>query len=60
MNDRKIISISLDSLTKLRMESIKQILSAKYYDDVTNSAIIRIAIRRLHEELTGGENNESI
>ena len=59
MNDRKIISISLDSLTKLRMESIKQILSAKYYDDVTNSAIIRIAIRRLHEELTGGVDNDN-
>lgn len=59
MNDRKIISISLDSLTKLRMESIKKILSAKYYDDVTNSSIIRIAIRRLHEELTGGVDNDN-
>ena len=59
MNDRKIISISLDSLTKLRMESIKQILSAKYDDDVTNSAIIRIAIRRLHKELTRGVDNDN-
>lgn len=59
MSDRKIVSISMDSLTKLRMESIRQILSAKYYDDVTNSAIIRIAIRRLHEELIGGNDNDN-
>ena len=59
MTDRKIVSISMDSLTRIRMESIREILSAKYYDEVTNSAIIRIAIRRLHEELTGGVNNDN-
>lgn len=51
MAERKIISISVDPTTYLRLEVLAKRLSRDLYEDVSKSMVVRMAVRKMYENL---------
>lgn len=51
MAERKVISISVDPSTYFRIEVLAKRLSKDLYDDVSKSMVVRMAVRKLYEDL---------
>lgn len=51
MADRKIISISVDPSTYFRLEVLAKRLSTDLYDDVSKSMVVRMAVRKMYEDM---------
>lgn len=51
MAERKIISISVDPSTFFRLEVLAKKLSKDLYEDVSKSMVVRIAVRKMYEDL---------